>query len=487
MADRQLVLSGPLCFLYCKIGKMQSKVLKNLVVNSFNANEVTEARKILMDDALKIQTTDKLPRFPASRRDNENCTAREVDDIFQLLTFLDEKKLLNQLPMYVYDNYDNMPLTRMAEGDMKFFFAYVERMEAKMEIMSKQMDTMARDLYTLRCATQLAQAKPVSHDLSLQPYLSQQHRDNSTHQIVATAAAAPAAPAEARPATSSSRNVMNDSHANVPTYAYTTSSSHNNGAPDLADDDLFPRLPTTENWADIEAQNIDEFRHHTSRRQEYRARRRENRQKRTASQVSETDVTAPKTPIVPLSAPKPKRRAPLVVGKAAGSTSHDNSGIVAAECIVKKSVFYVDNVINTCSVDQMEKFISDNMGVDVLTCFSVAPRKRRNKSDDRAAFRICIKSCDRDNFLDDTKWPEHVCVSEWLFKKHNENTDRDSHPSKRNRIDSQSGQSQPRQSTSSSLAAEEADDMDQTMTACDNSSSVGDGSDPSGPSSSKHG
>ena len=236
---------------------------------------------------------------------------------------------------------------------------------------------------------------------------------------------------------------------------------------------MFPRLPTTENWADIEAQHIDEFRQHTTRRQEYRARRRENLHKRTASQVSETDDTAPKTPIVALSAPKQKRRAPLVVGKAAGNASHDNSGIVAAERIVKKSVFYVDNVINTCSVGQMEKFVSDKIGVDVLTCFSVAPRKRRNKSDDRAAFRICIRSSDRDNFLDDTKWPEHVCVSKWLFKQHNENNDHDSHPSKRNRIDSQSGQSQPRQSSSSSLAAGESEDMNQTIIPGDDSNSVG--------------
>jgi hypothetical protein len=33
-----------------------------------------------------------------------------------------------------------------------------------------------------------------------------------------------------------------------------------------------------------------------------------------------------------------------------------------------------------------------------------------------AAFRVRINAADCDKFLDDTKWPQHVCVSEWYFK-----------------------------------------------------------------------
>ena len=56
------------------------------------------------------------------------------------------------------------------------------------------------------------------------------------------------------------------------------------------------------------------------------------------------------------------------------------------------------------------------MSVNVLSCFPVEPRRRRDEREpitNRRAFRLCIADCDRNRLLDASKWPDSVTVSEW--------------------------------------------------------------------------
>ena len=60
------------------------------------------------------------------------------------------------------------------------------------------------------------------------------------------------------------------------------------------------------------------------------------------------------------------------------TSSRSSAGIVAAKKLRKKSVFCVDNVSSCCTVEDMKSFVS-NMSVEVLTCFQVKPRRRRDE------------------------------------------------------------------------------------------------------------
>ena len=73
----------------------------------------------LLDDISQQKTSEKIP-YVSKRRDGNNKTARELFDIFTLIYFLDEHKLISSLPRYVTDNPDNMPTfelhARLFEG-----------------------------------------------------------------------------------------------------------------------------------------------------------------------------------------------------------------------------------------------------------------------------------------------------------------------------------------------------------------------------------
>ena len=65
------------------------------------------------------------------RHEGEVFVIEEVDDLFSLLYFLDEYKLLSGLPEFVTDNPNNIPSSRLFEGDMKFLVYRIDTMEEK--------------------------------------------------------------------------------------------------------------------------------------------------------------------------------------------------------------------------------------------------------------------------------------------------------------------------------------------------------------------
>ena len=68
-------------------------------------------------ESLKSELGLNLPHIPL-RRDGEFRAAKSLDDIFAVLTCLDEKLKLKCLPKYVSDSPDFMPSIRIYVGDL---------------------------------------------------------------------------------------------------------------------------------------------------------------------------------------------------------------------------------------------------------------------------------------------------------------------------------------------------------------------------------
>jgi len=130
-----------LCFICSKIGKVEVKSLKSTVADFFRPEDITAAKVRLLDDAGLLQLTDKLPYIPR-RREGDSRTAREVDDIFTLIYYLDERKLLCGLPRYVTDNPDSMPTMRLFEGDLSFVMKKLDFFDGKMDIIGSAVAAM---------------------------------------------------------------------------------------------------------------------------------------------------------------------------------------------------------------------------------------------------------------------------------------------------------------------------------------------------------
>ena len=83
MADRQVVLSAPLCFLFTKFGKLDIKRIKIALVDFYPSD--TAAKERLVKDAQAL-SLDKMPTI-ARRRNSDNRYQRECDDMVDIITF----------------------------------------------------------------------------------------------------------------------------------------------------------------------------------------------------------------------------------------------------------------------------------------------------------------------------------------------------------------------------------------------------------------
>ena len=89
MAARAIVLCNPLCFLANKFGRIATRPLKSMVLDFYDVGVLSDAKCQLLDDIRELNLDIDMPHVP-ERRDSGNKAMYIVDDIFTVLTFLDE-------------------------------------------------------------------------------------------------------------------------------------------------------------------------------------------------------------------------------------------------------------------------------------------------------------------------------------------------------------------------------------------------------------
>jgi len=107
-------------------------------------------------------------------RDGKGRLSREVDDIFLLFSQLDENKMFDNLPRYVASGPDNMPTSRIFEGDLKTFLKRLEDMSGQIAECKAGMLALSRDVSSLQIAARSAPEssitpRPVASESSVLP------------------------------------------------------------------------------------------------------------------------------------------------------------------------------------------------------------------------------------------------------------------------------------------------------------------------------
>ena len=82
----------------------------------------------------------------------------------------------------------------------------------------------------------------------------------------------------------------------------------------------------------------------------------------------------------------------------------------ASGVIIEKLVYCVSNVSEEYNCDDVCSFLADN-NVKIVSCFD-----SKTKFSGSKAFRVCIASKYKEQFLSPDMWPEDVIIREWFFK-----------------------------------------------------------------------
>lgn len=427
MADSGLVLCEPLCFLLNKFKKQpQLNVLKQAVVDFYCIDDIIEAKQRLLDDVGLLSISDKIPHIP-KRRDGVNRVTKEVDDIILLLTSVDEQGLLNSLPRYAAINPDNMPSLRLFDGDMLLLLTRLDKMESKLMEFGSALAAINSALRSSTTISSVSKASSTSTSLptttTLPAVLPGVYQSIGCHGILPSAASA--VPASASDQAQAPAQPKVQSAYTVPDLQLVNNTVNNTGpswAERVASTPIGHRLVSDSNYdSNGESAEDQGFIVQQSRKK----RKRQLSQQPSQQQATGNELT--KT-VNDNSIGRPVNRhgrhgRRLLIGKMIdpSTSSHFVShSIAAAKPLLKKAVYYIDNVDSSVNIDDMREFVT-GLSVQVLSLFETKPRRRSKLSSSSAlhdgkAFRLCINKDHRDRLLDDSRWPAYVSVSEWFFK-----------------------------------------------------------------------
>ena len=387
MADTPVVLCDVLCFVVNKFGKTTLKTMKSALTDFYTSEVLANAKCQLLKDIDNLNLSTKRPHIPL-RRDGDGRLEREVSDIIQMLTFLDENKALDSLPTYASTNPDNMPSLRLYDSDLNIIMRKLSDMSVKLEEFGSALTAIFHEINEL----QVCKTVPAPLRMTAQ---------SST---------------EARYAIN---NVAPDPNTAQPSSAvnFAGNSTETETRPPVIPD--WARVASTpcENRFAVLAAAGDET---AACNDDFTVVSRQRRTKRARQQTSPRPPGNQQQQQQPQQQQQQKTQKRSLFGTAANANVNNvgSTVISAAKKLRKKAVFCIDNVNTSCSVNDMCKFVSD-LSIEVVSCFEVKPRRRRNENEgeaDRKAFRLCIYDNDRDRLMDAAVWPDSVMVSQWFFK-----------------------------------------------------------------------
>ena len=419
MAESKIRLCNVLCFIANKFSHTAVKTMKTVLSDFYSSEELAVAKILLMEDIDKLNLDTKRPHVPL-RRDGDGRLAREVDDILSLFTFIDEQKLMDQLPVYVSDSPDNMPSIRLYDGDLLVLNKWMKSVDEKMHALEVALAGVTTDLRKTQASW------PCLPDPSA--YRQPQPRVQSANTVYTCESQSARQPAALSSVSLTAGNSTATSSSRAPAVsvstvpATATSSWATMTSSPFADKNRYDLLGST---TDDDGCNNEQQQPFTI----VRPRRQKRSFQARSPPAPETNATATGQ----LAKSLQQRRAPLLRGKStAGST------ISAAERRQKKVVLCIDNVTPTCTADDMSAFIS-GLSVNVVSCFEAKTRRRRGDTDEsetcRKAFRVCVHDNDLERLLKDNLWPESITISEWFFKPAPPNPENTN--DKRTRVDSE--------------------------------------------------
>lgn len=396
MAASELVLNDVLCFLKCRFGKIAIKPLKSSVLDFYKTEDICGAKAQLLRDVQQLNLDD-LPHIPDRRASNDQAV-RVVDDIFVLLTCVDEQLKMKDLPCYVSSSPDRMPATRLYEGDMSVLMNLLTKMDGHIIDNGSVMAAIANDICTLREAQ-----KSVTIDLE-QVRRSVNNNTYDQRSVAVTAgnstqlsSQALVRSADDQTAASSQQLVQ---HFDWAAAASLTSSP-------VVQSNRFTVLDD-EGDSGSDARPFSEVvsRRSLKRRRQLSSQPPPPQQQRSSATQSIGEQSRPQQ-----SSQRQQSKRFLL-----GKSTVDSISLAAAKPIKKKAVFCLDNISPSFSADDVRAYVA-SMSIDVVSCFQVQPRRfRYGASYDRRAFRLCIFEEDCDRLLDEGKWPDSVVISKWYHK-----------------------------------------------------------------------
>jgi len=452
MASRLLVINDPLCYLLYKYSKTDQKTLKTTLLNFYQSDEISAAKDLLFSIVCKLPNADNLLKNHRRRDSTGNGrSVKEIDDIFAALTILDENNLLLQLPIFVTDDPTNVPTSNIGEGDMRAIMNRFERVDI---LISHLQDTVNKSIAVATIKPPVCQSSTVTPVVvgptsataaavstacstsSLQP--ARRVQDVNKQTFMNERASFKLLSTDVPPTTTTGRweddpisseslsvscddleGVWEDASRASRKRRRTKSRLQGGSTTTMLGGPNFTLPPPCQSRAEVQtvAANAAATVAAVNRFDSLSAAEKNNNPPAGQRNYAAAAAAPGVAPSVNRQGRQQKARAPILVG----NKRLGNADIMAAKPYIGKSIYCIDNVKRNVTEEDMMRFV-DKLGVTVLTCHSVPPRrskwqKMKGIEPDRKTFRLCVPREESEKLLNADVWPAHIVITAWRFSK----------------------------------------------------------------------
>ena len=305
---------------------------------------------------------------------------------------MDEKKIVTSLPIYVCDNADSMPSTRICETDFIALLRKLNALESNDNNMQAQLDRLldasrASFVVINKIATQSHQNFP--------PLMGGQGHVPSFLQK--------------QGGTTTTQSQMIPSRFTSRLFTQTSDGNIINTESDLSESEGGAGVFSDTDYTHVKTRNTVRLR---KRARQATSPPQPAPYSHVAASGLGPNVNGPPPRAATANNAKPSNR-PLMIGASNSTTMN-----AAAKLTLSKVVYRISNVGGGVSEKDMTEYLK-LIGVRVLTCFDRTSAKARinnNKS-----FRICILAVDKHKLLNESNWDIGITIQAWIFPPHGEN------------------------------------------------------------------
>lgn len=367
-------INEPLCFITRKFGRYGIKQLKSLLFDFYSGDVLANAKDVLAGAVASLKI-DGCPKLAGRRRreskDNPEAKIRaDIDDIISVVVYLDENKVIDQLPVFVAADPDLIPSLRIQEGDMLVVLNKLAAIEERCAGMQREMESMRSVIVRGPSSDRPAASGAAKHP----------ERRIGASVLVATNL--PSVLRRPDRVLESEISSAIDSEGGMETDGerFTLAESRS-GRRNRAKRQRSSDSPTSPTYASTVGQN---------------------QQGATASAAKK------QPPSVSTKVRPAAQRKPVMIGHSTTSSMR-----AAKSLNLPKAVYRIGNIDACYSATDVQQYV-ESLGVRVVSCFERTSEKSRFA--DNKTFRICIYDADKKELLSDSNWFVGISIQRWVFK-----------------------------------------------------------------------
>lgn len=409
--SNKIILNELLCYAKCKFNKSAEINLVKVLSDFYRPDYITESVKLLCNLMEKLDNPEYAQVRPKERRKSETRTVKELSDILSILNFIDENLLWRSLPVFAAGDLTNVPTAKLEDAEFSTLFRKIDKLETKIDELANNSGVAVN--YQQSNTVQGGACGGLAGELG-NGGLNGEGGESRGGGVLSRVDGGMSIGGGGKSRDCGSKSKVDGAMSNAGGGKSRDGGGQSMGGGGMSREDgglsrwasAISAVPLKRGatWADRSAGFIDDSSSSWSSTSDDQGEDFStviNRKKlKKLFKLQKNNFKDIKQPSF-----KPK----VVKGTNTNCTLKVARD-VKDKPIVKKRVFFVSNVSNDTTCEELENWVR-SLNINVINVF-----KARSKFKDNGAFRVCIDAKDADIFTDDKSWGSGVLVRDWVFK-----------------------------------------------------------------------